>query len=349
MDAQFAQAMHSAATFEAALRASTGLTSTPNYGLPVSLLANPVAMTNHAISNGSSSPMTGGGRQRASQSTPPSPQSGLQLNGSTNQWSDRSLDMATKGRLPADVFGGLPLMQYLAAAGTPVRGGESAVASTVLKNKGDVGNGPGSVSSPATARQVASPSGGGRSRAETFNGVVPHKATTMTIESQRPEDNGMTPTHSMPAALRHADSAPTSDRPHLEPALDIDVSDPFEPMTPAELAPVGLEDQQAQEQQQQQQQEEEDEQQQPIFVFPSVRHNDEDVKAAIEQQRERRADLQRASSSTGSSSESKSVGTDFTKKQPVPDEDHTNGEGAHHTPVDLPTRPRTPAVAQEVV
>ena len=263
MNAQLAQAVHSAASYESALRATGRMSGNPAYGSPLPIMSTPVGLPSHHGHMLLGNPLPN--QSRMSSSNPPSPQSIMTPNGSP--WAERNMLSGTPGspskkRSPGDPYG-LPLVHPLSANSTPAR--ESSLARTVLKHKGDnlVSSTTQSPTTSATATQTTP----GRNRAGTVN-----DALSDSKENQPPVADGvgssMSESVSLPTSLklREGDLNATNETPNdAQETIDSptiitgDDSDHF-------------------------------------FVFPSLHHNPEHVAKAMEEERGRRASLQRATS-----------------------------------------------------
>lgn len=174
----------------------------------------------------------------------------------------------SRKRSPSEVFG-LPTMHPLSAATTPVR--ESSLAWTVLKNKGENTSNPAASLAPSSAKESTNgtTSPATRSRSGTLATDVPTQPKDK--ENEPPVVNGgslMLESRSMPSIIK-----PDADANVATTAEDVDESSA--PLTPT--ANDG-------------------EEEEPFFVFPSIHHDPEHVKAAMAVERGRRASLQRATS-----------------------------------------------------
>ena len=294
MNAQLAQAVHSAASFEAALRSTGRIPGTPVFGAPVPLMSSPVGLPNHHGHMLLGNPLPN--QSRMSLSTPPSPQSMMSANGLP--WIDRN-NMPSPGgapsrkRSPSEVFG-LPMMHPLSSATTPVR--ESSLAWTVLKNKGENGitNPPANLNPTANESSNEQPSPAIRSRSGTVGNEVPTE--TRDKENEPPIENGgsiVSESKSLPSIIKSKRDDDVKDVPALE---NVDVQKA--PDSPAAV---------------------DGEEEVPFFVFPSIHHDPEHVKAAMAE-RGRRASLQRATSGLSAlASPSVSPGKTPTKKVELDD------------------------------
>jgi hypothetical protein len=260
MNAQLAQAVHSAASYESALRAAGRMSGNPAYGSPLPIMSTPVGLPSHHGHMLLGNPLPN--QSRMSLSNPPSPQSIMTPNGSP--WAERNMMSATPGspskkRSPGDAYG-LPLVHPLSANSTPAR--ESSLARTVLKHKGD--NLAVSTTQPPATPTTATQTTPGRNRAGTVNDAL---SDSKEKENQPPVADGvgssMSESVSLPNSLklREADditndAQETIDSPTIITGDDTD----------------------------------------HFFVFPSLHHNPEHVAKAMEEERGRRASLQRATS-----------------------------------------------------
>jgi len=258
MNAQLAQAVHSAASYESALRATGRMSGNPAaYGSPLPIMSTPVGLPSHHGHMLLGNPLPN--QSRMSLSTPPSPQSIMTPN--VSPWAERNMMSGTPGspskkRSPGDAYG-LPLVHPLSANSTPAR--ESSLARTVLKHKGD------NLATPtAQSPADAAPATPGRNRAGTVNGALSEPKEK---ENQPPVADGIG------SSISESVSLPNSLK--LREADD-SVNDAQETIDSPTIITGDDADH--------------------FFVFPSLHHNPEHVAKAMEEERGRRASLQRATS-----------------------------------------------------
>jgi hypothetical protein len=187
----------------------------------------------------------------------------------SSTWADRGFPTASpsRKRSPSEVFG-LPMLHPMNNLATPVR--ESSLAWTVLKNKGE------NAASPIASNEAEKPADSNLvnhgTKPELVNGASDVK-DVKEKENQPPPKSAasLNTSSSLPNGVIEQKRTTEAQRvEELEQVKELDTGS-------GQLSPKGDEEV-------------------PFFVFPSIHRNPEDVKAAMEVERGRRASLQRASS-----------------------------------------------------